>query len=68
MDQSRNFLQNGGDAFKKGDFAMIGGAQIRIAKIYLTGRYIIGLNNLNDIDNRDQWKSQAVQLSFGLAL
>ena len=52
MDQSKNFLQNGGDAFKKGDFAMIGGAQVRIAKIYLTGRYIVGLNNINDIDNK----------------
>lgn len=68
MDQSKNFLQNGGDAFKKGDFAMIGGAQVRIAKIYLTGRYIVGLNNINDIDNKDQWKSQAVQISFGLSL
>ena len=68
MDQSRNFLQNGGDAFAKGNFSMIGGAQIRIAKIYLSGRYVVGLNNLNDIDNKDKWKSQAVQLSIGLSL
>ena len=68
MDQSRTLLQTGGDAFKKGDFSMIGGAQIRLAKIYLTGRYVIGLSNINDIDNRDQWKSQAIQLSVGLSL
>jgi hypothetical protein len=68
MDQNRNFLQNGGDAFKKGDFAMIGGAQLRISKIYLTGRYVVGLNNINDIDDKDKWKSQAVQLSLGLSL
>jgi hypothetical protein len=68
MDQNRNFLQNGGDAFKKGDFAMIGGAQLRISKIYLTGRYVVGLNNINDIDDKDKWKSQAVQLSVGLSL
>lgn len=68
MDQNKNFLQNGGDAFKKGDFSMIGGAQVRLAKLYLTGRYVVGLANINDIDNKDKWKSQAIQLSVGLSL
>lgn len=68
MDQNRNFLQNGGDAFKKGDFSMIGGAQVRLAKLYLSGRYVIGLANINDIDDKDKWKSQAIQLSLGLSL
>jgi hypothetical protein len=68
LDQSKSFLQNGGDAFKKGDFSMIGGAQVRISKIYLSGRYVIGLANINDIDNQDKWKSQAIQLSVGLSL
>ena len=68
MDQSRTFLQNGGDAFKKGDFSMIGGIQLRITKIYVTGRYIIGLNNINDIDNQDKWKSQVMQVTLGLSL
>ncbi len=68
IDQSKTLLQNGGDAFKKGDFSMIGGAQVRISRIYVTGRYVVGLNNINDIDNKDKWKSQAVQLSLGLSL
>jgi hypothetical protein len=68
MDQNRSILQNGGDAFKKGDFSMIGGAQIRLAKLYLGGRYVVGLANINDIDNKDKWKSQAWQLSVGLSL
>jgi hypothetical protein len=68
MNQDKKFLQNGVDAFKNGDFAMLAGAQVRISKIYLTGRYNIGLNNLNDIDNKDKWKSQAIHLSVGLAL
>ena len=68
MDQSRTFLQNGGDAFKKGDFSMIGGAQVKLAKLYLSGRYVVGLANINDIDNKDKWKSQAIQLGVGLSL
>ena len=68
IDQNKNFLQNGGDAFKKGDFSMIGGAQVRISRIYLSGRYVVGLANINDIDDKEKWKSQAIQLSVGLSL
>jgi hypothetical protein len=68
MHQNRTLLQNGGDAFKKGEFAMIGGAQFKIGPIRVNGRYVIGLNNINDIDNQDKWKSQGFQLSAGLAL
>ena len=68
MNQDKNFLQNGGDAFKNGDFSMMVGAQVRIAKIYLSGRYVVGLANINDIDNQDKWKNQAIQLSVGLPL
>jgi len=68
MDQNKTLLQNGNDAFKKGDFAMVGGAEIRLSHLRVTGRYVVGLNNLNDIDNQDKWKSQGFQVSLGLAL
>jgi len=67
MDQDKNFLENGRDAFKDGDFSMLAGAQINLGTLRLTGRYIVGLNNINDIDNQDKWKNQAIQLSVGLA-
>ncbi|MBS1653933.1 MAG: PorT family protein [Bacteroidetes bacterium] len=67
MNQDKNFLQNGADAFSKGDFSMLAGAQVKLGTLRLTGRYIIGLNNINDIDNQDKWKNQAIQLSVGLA-
>lgn len=68
MKQNKTLLQNGSDAFKKGDFAMIGGAQVKVGPFRFNGRYVIGLNNINDIDNQDKWKSQGFQLSVGLAL
>jgi hypothetical protein len=68
MNHDKKFLQNGADAFSQGDFAMVAGAQIRISKFYFTGRYNIGLNNINDIDEKDKWKSQAIHLSVGIAL
>lgn len=68
MDQDKNFLQNGADAFKKGDFSMVGGVDIKLTSLRVTGRYAIGLNNINDIDNQDKWKNQTIQISLGLAL
>jgi len=68
LDENKKFLQNGADAFKKGDFSMIGGAQIRIANVYVTGRYVVGLNNINDVGDQSKWRNQAVQLSLGLSL
>lgn len=68
IQQNKTLLQNGSNAFKKGDLTMIGGAQVKVGPIRLNGRYVIGLNNINDIDNQDKWKSQGFQLSVGLAL
>ena len=68
LDNNKTLLQNGGNAFKEGDFAMVGGAQLKLSAFRVTGRYMVGLNNLNDIDNRDKWKNQGFQLSLGLAL
>lgn len=68
LDKNKTLLQNGGNAFKSGDFSMVGGAQIKLSAIRITGRYVIGLNNINDIDDQDKWKSQGFQLSLGLAL
>jgi hypothetical protein len=68
IDQNKNLLQNGGKAFSDGDFALLGGLQVKLSAIRISGRYVVGLNNINDIDNQDRWKSQAFQVSFGLAL
>lgn len=68
MDQDKNLLENGKEAFKNGEFSMLGGAQLKFSKFRLTGRYVVGLNNINDIDDQDKWKNQAWQLSVGIAL
>lgn len=68
MSRDKNLLQNGGEAFRRGDFSMLGGVQLKLAALRITGRYGIGLSNLNDIDNRDKWTSQGFQLSLGLSI
>ncbi len=68
MNNDKTLLQNGGEAFKNGEFSMLGGVQLKLGAIRVNGRYAVGLNNINDIDDQDEWKSQGFQLSVGLAL
>jgi len=68
LDQNKNLLQNGNDAFKNGDFSMLGGIQLKLLKFRIYGRYVIGLNDISNITNSDKWKNQTVQLGVGIAL
>jgi len=68
MNKSNTLVQNGKDAFKSGDLSMLAGVQLNISHFKLYGRYAVGLNNINDIDNKDKWKNQSIQLGIGLQL
>ena len=68
MNQNENLLQNGKNAFKQGDFSVLCGVQLVLSKFRLYGRYAVGLNNLNDIDKKDEWKSQSLQIGIGLTI
>ena len=66
MNKSNTLVQNGKAAFKSGDFSMLGGLQLKVLNFRFYGRYAVGLSNINDIDNKDKWKSQAIQLGIGV--
>ena len=68
MSKDNNLLQNGQAAFKAGDFSMLSGVQLNLSAFKLYARYAVGLNNLNDIDNKDEWKSQSIQIGLGLKI
>lgn len=68
IDENRTLLQNGGDAFKKGDFAMLAGAQLNLGPLKAGARYAIGLSDIKDISNEGEWKSRGWQLYVGLRI
>ena len=68
INQNNNLLVNGQDAFKKGDFSMVFGGQINLTALRIYGRYNIGLNNINDIDSKEKWTNQQIQLGIGVRL
>ncbi len=66
MSQDKNLIQNGKSAFKNGDFSMIGGLWFQFGKhLNLSGRYVIGLSNVNDLHSNEKWKNQGIQLGIG---
>jgi hypothetical protein len=68
MNQNDNLFNNGKQAFKKGDFSVVGGVQLNLLWFKIGGRYVIGLNNINDLSNSDSWKNQGFQLYVGFRI
>lgn len=68
INEDNSILQNGKDAFKKGDFSMLGGVQINLGPIKAGARYVIGLTNINDVTTQSKWKNQGAQLYVGLRI
>lgn len=68
LDQNKDLLQNGKDAFKSGDFSLVGGVQLNLLKFRIYGRYVGGLTDLKNIQAADTWKASAIQLGVGIAL
>lgn len=68
IDDKQNLIENGTTAFKSGDLGAIVGAQVNLGSFKFYGRYVIGLSNINEIDQQDKWKNQQVQLGVGLRI
>lgn len=66
LQEDKTLLQSGQSAFKDGDFSMVAGAQLNFKFIRIYGRYNIGLQNINDIDKKDKWTNQQIQMGLGL--
>ncbi|MBC8034522.1 MAG: PorT family protein [Chitinophagaceae bacterium] len=65
INRDNNLVANGKNAFREGDFSMLGGLQINIGNIKINGRYIIGLSDISELPEQNNWKNQGFQLSLG---
>ena len=68
LNPDEHLVNNGEQAFKKGDFSLVGGAQLNLLKFILGARYVIGLANINDVTSNDTWKNQGWQLYAGFRI
>jgi len=59
---------NAEKALKMGDFSFVSGIQLQYSKIKVYARYQIGLTNINEISNKENWKSQSIHIGIGLKI
>lgn len=68
LKQSVDSLKANQDIFKSSDLSVLGGVWFQFPLINFGARYEMGLSNVNDIDNKEKWKSQAFTFFVGLTL
>ena len=68
LNQDEHLVTNGEQAFKKGDFSLVGGAQLNLLNFILGARYVIGLANINDVTSTNTWKNQGWQVYAGFRI
>ena len=68
INRDQNLFRNGQNAFKSGDVSLLGGLQLNIGGFKLGGRYSIGVNNINNLNNADTWKNHGFQLYAGFRI
>lgn len=58
-------LKSNRTLFKKSDVSAVGGLWLQVPFINLGARYELGLNNVNNVDAREKWNSQAITVFVG---
>ncbi len=66
LKQTVDSLKNDGNIYKNAEWSALGGLWIQLPFVNLGARYKLGLTDLNAIDNRQSWKSQAIQVFVGV--
>ena len=68
MSQSKDGKELASMAFKSGEFAFIGGARIQFSGIAAYGRYVVGMQDINALQEQQHWKTRQWQLGISLNL
>jgi opacity protein-like surface antigen len=68
LNQDEHLVNNAQQAFKSGDVSLVGGAQLNLMKFMVGARYVLGLNNVNNLDDGVSWKNQGWQVYAGIRI
>ena len=68
LNKNDNLLQNGNNAFKSGDFSLVGGVQLNLLKFRVYGRFVGGQTDIDNLSSNEAWKTKAIQLGVGFTL
>jgi hypothetical protein len=59
------FPQGKNKSFSTSDFSIAFGGQLNLGKVKIGLRYVVGLLNVNGINDSDQWKNRGLQAYLG---
>ena len=69
LNQTVDSLKTGlNNIYRNGEWSAIGGLWIQLPLVNLSARYKLGLSNINNYNNTQTWKNQAIQISVGITL
>lgn len=68
LDRGESLMTNASNALKGGDLSLMTGATVTAGKFRIFGRYLWGIQDLNNINNADAWKAQTARLGVGFVL
>ncbi len=68
LDQKKDGIENAQLAFKEGEFSFVGGAKLNLGGFFVYGRYVVGLQNINELQDQTKWKTTQWQLGLGMNL
>lgn len=68
IDQKKDGIENAQLAFKQGEFSFVGGAKVNLGGFFVYGRYVVGLQNINDLQDQAKWKTTQWQIGLGMNL
>jgi hypothetical protein len=69
LKQTVDSLKTGiNNLYRNGEWSAIGGLWIQLPLVNLSARYKLGLSNINNYNNTQTWKNQAIQISVGITL
>jgi hypothetical protein len=68
LDQKKDGKENAQLAFKQGEFSFVGGAKVNLGGFFVYGRYVVGLQNINELQDQAKWKTTQWQLGLGINL
>jgi len=66
LDQKKDGIENAQLVFKNGEFSLVGGAKVNLGGLFVYGRYVVGLENINEFQDQTKWKTTQWQLGIGL--
>ncbi len=68
LKQTIDSLKTNANFYKNSEWSLIGGLWIQVPLINIGARYKMGLTNINGIDDKQTWKSQAIQIFVGITI